>query len=56
MSGRVKERYCRISTTARYGVGSERGVLEVKEMAAELVGKGVRKGFAMSVLVHLSKS
>ena len=46
MSGRVKERYCRLPTVARYGAGSKKGVPEVKEMAAEIVGKGVRKGFA----------
>ena len=56
MSGWVKERYCRLPTAAQYGVESERGVLEVKEMAAELVGKGVRIGFASAILVRLSRS
>ena len=56
MSGQVKERYCRLRTVARYGVGSKKGVPEVKEMDAKIVGKGVRTGFALAVLVRLSRS
>ena len=56
MSKQVKKRYYRLPTAARYGVGSERGVPEVKEMVVELVGKGVRTGFALAILVCLSRS
>ena len=56
MSSRVKEQYCKLTTAAQCGVGSEIGVPDVKEIAAQLVGKGVRTSFASSILVRLSKS
>ena len=56
MSKQVKKRYYRLPTAARYGVGSERGVPEVKEMVVELVGKGVRTSFASTIFVRMSRS
>ena len=56
MSKQVKKRYSRLPTAARYDVGSERGVPEVREMTVELVGEGVSTGFASTILVRLSRS